>query len=62
MRNGFLNNINKTLLYLSSFFPLFILLLIQNIKIRDDRGALLMRKLFFTSLFQKLSLHRAFFG
>lgn len=36
MKSGFFTNITKIFLYLSSFFPLFILLVIQNIKIRND--------------------------
>lgn len=36
MKSGLLMNITKTFLYLSSFFPLFILLVLQNIKIRKD--------------------------
>ena len=36
MKSGFFTNITKIFLYLSSFFPLFILLVIQNIKISND--------------------------
>ncbi|MDV7737418.1 hypothetical protein [Enterococcus casseliflavus] len=38
MKRGFFTNITKIFLYLSSFFPLFILLVIQNIKIRNNEG------------------------
>lgn len=36
MKSGFFTNMTKIFLYLSSFFPLFILLVIQNINIRND--------------------------
>lgn len=35
-----MSKLTKTILYLSSFFPLFILLIIQNIAIRDEKGIL----------------------
>lgn len=53
MKNGILVSITKTFLYLSSFFPLFILLFIQNVKIRDSFGNLLTRKNFLHSFFEK---------
>ncbi|MGL9767200.1 hypothetical protein IGK31_001232 [Enterococcus sp. DIV1288f] len=40
MKTGLLMNITKTFLYLSSFFPLFILLVLQNIKIREENKIL----------------------
>ncbi|MGK4178676.1 hypothetical protein [Lapidilactobacillus dextrinicus] len=53
MRNSFLMNVTKTFLYLSSFFPLFVLLVIQNIKIRDEHGEFLKPTLFFHQFFEK---------
>ena len=38
MKNGKLLTITKFFLYLSSFLPLFILLIVQNIKIRNEDG------------------------
>ncbi|WP_274307267.1 hypothetical protein [Solibacillus daqui] len=44
--------IQKILFYLSSFIPLYFLLFIQNIQIRDGNGKLLTLKGFFSQFFQ----------
>lgn len=44
--------IQKTLFYLSSFIPLYLLLFIQNIQIRDKSGSFLAPKDFFNQFFQ----------
>lgn len=44
--------IQKILFYLSSFIPLYLLLFIQNVQIRDKNGAFLATKPFFDQFFQ----------
>lgn len=53
MKSGKLKSITKFFLYLSSFFPLFILLFIQNVKITDDEGNFLKWKKIMSSFFQE---------
>lgn len=52
MGKGILINITKTFLYLSSFFPLFVLLVIQNIEIISNSD-LLSISAFFSQFFEK---------
>lgn len=52
MKSGKLKSITKFFLYLSSFFPLFILLFIQNVKITDDEGNFLKWKKIMSTFFQ----------
>lgn len=52
MKNGFLSNLTKTFLYLSSFLPLFLLLIVQNIELKENREWLNWSN-FFSQFFSK---------
>lgn len=54
--------IQKILFYLSSFIPLYLLLIIQNIQIRDNSGRFLAPNEFFTQFFQTNTSVSFFWG